>query len=188
MPHLAPLPSVVMAAVTPVTYTEYYCVMKKDPHEGYPSAAYEDEMPVPVGSIKTMPTNIITAVCRDSNPDAYILFSKGWYKGPYVRVLLQVTMCPHSQGCASSFMRAPIAQYEDVRLLGPTFMRLPAQDFHVKNAVVRVVAQMALTYAVGGGGAERIMGPFSTTEKNTEEVEVRTLLHFTYRFFPLALD
>ena len=59
MPHLAPLPSVVMAAVTPVTYTEYYCVMKKDPHEGYPSAAYEDETPVPVGSIKTMPTNII---------------------------------------------------------------------------------------------------------------------------------
>ena len=59
-----------MLAVTPVTYAEYYRVVTNDPHEGYPSAVYEDETPVPVGGIIPTPANIVTAVCGDSNPDA----------------------------------------------------------------------------------------------------------------------
>ena len=85
-----------MAAVRPVTYEEYYRVVTNDPHEGDPSAVYEDETPVPVGGIRLTPANIVTAVCGDLNPDAYLLFSKGGYGVPYARVLLQVTMCPHS--------------------------------------------------------------------------------------------
>ena len=85
-------------------------------------------------------------------------------------------------------MGAPISQYEDVRLLGPTFVRLPAQVFHVKKAVVPVVAQMAPTYAVAGGGAENLLGPFTTTDANTDEVEVRRLVHLPYRFVFLDLD
>ena len=107
---------------------------------------------------------------------------------PYARVLLQVTMCPLSPGRASSFAGAPIAQYEDVRLLGPTFVRLPAQTFHVKKAVVPIVAQMAPAYAAGRGEAENLLGPFDMTDKHTEEVEVRTLVHIPYRFVPLVLD
>ena len=57
-------------------------------------------------------------------------------------------MCPHSQGHASSFVGPPIAQLEDVMLLGPTFVRLPAQAFYVKKSMVPVVAQMAPDYAV----------------------------------------
>ena len=67
-------------------------------------------------------------------------------------------MCPCSQGRASSFAGAPIAHLEDVRLLGPTFIRLPSQAFYVKKAVVPAVAQMAPAYAAGGGGAERLLG------------------------------
>ena len=93
-------------------------------------------------------------------------------------------MRPRSRGRASSFVGAPIAQYEDVRLLGPTSVRLLAQAFHVKKAVVPVVAQMAPAYAAGGGGAENLLGPFPTTDENTEEVEVRTLVHLPYRFAP----
>ena len=93
------------------------------------------------------------AVCGDSNPDAYLLFSIWVDRNPYTRVLLQVTMCPHSQGRALSFAGPPIAQFKDVRLLGPTFVRLPAQAFYVKKAVVTVVAQMAPAYAAGEGGA-----------------------------------
>ena len=97
-------------------------------------------------------------------------------------------MCPRSRGRASSFTGAPIAKFEDVRLLGPTFVRLLAQDFHVKKAVVPVVAQMAPYYAAGGGRAEKLLGPFDITNEHTEDVEVRTLVHLPYRFVPLALD
>ena len=97
-------------------------------------------------------------------------------------------MCPRSRGRASSFAVALIAQYEDVRLLGPTFVHLPAQAFHVNKAVVPVVAQMSPAYAAGGGGVEKLLGPFATTDANTEEVEVRTLVHLPYRFSPLAFD
>ena len=67
-------------------------------------------------------------------------------------------------------------------------MRLPAQAFYVKMAVVPAVAQMAPAYAAGGGGAERIQGPYDVLDTHAEEVEVRTLVHLPYRFFPLALD
>ena len=63
-----------MAAVTPVTYAEYYRVMTNNPHEGDQSAVYEDKTPVPVSGIRPTPANIITAVCGDSNPYAYLLF------------------------------------------------------------------------------------------------------------------
>ena len=97
-------------------------------------------------------------------------------------------MCPRSRGRASSFAGAPIAQFEDVWLLGPTFVRLPAQAFYIKKAVVLVVAQMAHAYAAGGGGSKKLLGPFETTNEHTDEVEVRTLGHLPYRFVPLALD
>ena len=87
-----------------------------------------------------------------------------------------------------SFAGGAVAQYEDVRLLGPTFVRLPAQDFHVKKAVVLVIAHMDPAYAAGGGGAEKLLGPFATTDRHMEEVEVCTLVHLPYRFAPLALD
>ena len=72
--------------------------------------------------------------------------------------------------------------------MGPTFVRLPAHDFYVKEAVVTVVAQMAPDYTAGGGGAEKLLGPFDILDDHTEEVEVRTLMHLLYRFIPLALD
>ena len=97
-------------------------------------------------------------------------------------------MCPRSRGRALSFVGAPISQFEDFWLLGPTFVRLPAQAFYVKKAMMPVVAQMAPAYAAGGGGAEKIMGPFEITDEHTEEVEVRTLVHLPYRFVPLSLD
>ena len=97
-------------------------------------------------------------------------------------------MCPRSQGHASIFAGAPIAQLEDVRLLGPTFLMLPAQAFYVKKAVVPAVAQMAPTYAAGGGGAEKLLGPYDVLDDHWEEVEVRTLVHLPYRFVHLALD
>ena len=67
-------------------------------------------------------------------------------------------------------------------------MRLPAQAFNVKKALVLAVAQMAPAYAAVGGGAEKLLGLFDVLEDHSEEVEVRTLLHLPYRFFPLALD
>ena len=82
---------------------------------GGPGVVYEDEMPVPVGGIRPTPANIFSAVCGDSNPDAYLLFLRGGDGVPFVRVLLQVTMCPCSQGRASSFAGGPIAQFEDSR-------------------------------------------------------------------------
>ena len=129
-----------MAAVSPVTYAELYRVVKNDPHDGDPSAIYEDKTPVPVRGVRATSANIVSAVYRDSNPDAYLMFTRGGDGVPIAPVLLQVTMCPRSRGRASSFSGAPIAQLEDVRLLGPTFMRLPAQAFYVKKAVVPAVA------------------------------------------------
>ena len=85
-------------------------------------------------------------------------------------------------------MGAPIAQLEEVRLLGPTFVRLPAQAFYVKKTVVPAVAQMAPAYAAGGGGLERLLGPYDVLDNHVEEVEVRTLVHLPYRCAPLALD
>ena len=67
-------------------------------------------------------------------------------------------------------------------------MRLPAQDFYVKKAVVSVVAQMAPAYAAGGGGAEKLLRPFDILDDHTEEVEVCTLMNLPYRFVPLTLD
>ena len=116
------------------------------------------------------------------------MFTRGVDGVPYARVLLQVTMCPLSRGRASSFAGAPIAQFEGVWLLGPTFVRLPSQAFYVKKAMVPVVAQMAPTYAAGGGRAENILEPFDILDDHTEEVQVCTLLHLPYRFVLLALD
>ena len=130
-----------MAAVSPVTYAEFYRVVKNDPHDGDPSAIFKDETPVPVGGVQTTLANIVSAVFRDSNPDAYLLFTRGGDGVPIACVLLQVTMCPCSRGRASSFAGDPISQLEDVRLLGPTFVRLLAQAFYVKKAVVPAVFQ-----------------------------------------------
>ena len=40
-----------MAAVTPVTYAELYRVVTNDPHNGDPSAVYNDETSVHVGGL-----------------------------------------------------------------------------------------------------------------------------------------
>ena len=75
-----------MASVMPVTYSEYYRVVTNSPHEGDPSAVYEDETPVPVGGIRLTPAKIVTAVCGNSKPDAYVLFPRERGKGvPYAR-------------------------------------------------------------------------------------------------------
>ena len=139
-----------MAAVLPITYSEFYCAVANDPHDRYQSAIFEDETPVHVRGVRATPANIISAVCGDTNPDAYLLFTKGGDVVPIARVLLQVTMCPCSQGRASSFEGALIAQLDDVRLLGSTFAKLPAQAFYVKKAVVPAVAQMAPAFTAGG--------------------------------------
>ena len=118
-----------MAAVLPVSYAEFYRVVTNDPHDGNPTDIFEDKTPVHVGGVRAAPANIISAVCGDTNPDAYLLFTKGGDGVPIARVLLQVTMCPRSRGRASIFAGAPIAQLEDIRLLGPTFVRLPDQAF-----------------------------------------------------------
>ena len=54
-----------MAAVTTVTYVEFYRVVTNDPHKGDPSAVYEEETPVPVGGIRPTLANIFLAVCGD---------------------------------------------------------------------------------------------------------------------------
>ena len=145
-------------------------------------------MLVHVKGVIATPANIVSAVWGDSNPDAYLLFTRGGDGVPIAHVLLQVTMCPCSQGCASSFAGAPIAQLGDVRLLGSTLVRLPSQAFYVKKAVVSEVAQMTPAYAAGGGGVEKLLGPYDVLDDHSEEVEVRTLVHLPYRFVPLALD
>ena len=83
--------------------------------------------------VRATPANIISAVCGDTNPDACLLFTKGVDGVPISRVLLQVTMCPRSRGRPTSFAGGLIAQLEDVRLLAPTFVRLPALAFYVKK-------------------------------------------------------
>ena len=65
-------------------------------------------------------------------------------------------------------------------MLGQTFVRLTSKDFYVKKSVVLAVAQMALAYATGGGGAERLLGPYNVLENNVEEVKVCTLVHLPY--------
>ena len=40
-----------MAAVTPVTYTEFYRVVTNDPHDGEPSAVYDGDKPAHVGRL-----------------------------------------------------------------------------------------------------------------------------------------
>ena len=67
-------------------------------------------------------------------------------------------------------------------------MRLPAHAFQVNKVVVPVISQMAPAYSAGGGGKEKLLGPFAMTVENTEEVEVGTLVLLPYRFVPLALD
>ena len=67
-----------------------------------------------------------------------------------------------------SFTGAPIPQLEDVRLLGPTFVRLVAQAFYLKKAVVPAVAQIAPAYASEVGGAERLMGPYDVLGNHAE--------------------
>ena len=59
-----------MAAVTPVTYAEFYRAVTNNPHDGDPSAVYDNETPVHVGGLRATPANIVSAVCGDSNPDA----------------------------------------------------------------------------------------------------------------------
>ena len=81
-----------MAAVSTVTYAEFYRVVTNDPHDGDPSAIFEDETPVPVRGVRVTPAKIVSAVCKDSNPDAYLLFTRGVDGVPIARVLLQVTM------------------------------------------------------------------------------------------------
>ena len=61
-----------MTDVTPVTYAEYYHILTNNPYEGDPSAVYEDETLVPVGGIRPTPANIVSTVCGDFNPDAYL--------------------------------------------------------------------------------------------------------------------
>ena len=119
------------------------------------------------GGVRATPSNIISSVYGDNNPDTYLLFTKGGDGVPIARILLQVTMCPRSQGRASSFSGDPISQLEDVRILGPTFVRLPDQAFYVKKAVVTAVAQMAPAYAAGGGGAERLLGTYDVLDTHT---------------------
>ena len=141
--NLAPLLSVVMAAVTLITYAEFYRVVTNDPHEGDLSAVYEDETPVPVGGIRPTPANIVSAVCGDSNPDAYLLFSRGGDKVPYARILLQVTMCPRSQGHASS-------------LGGGT--NCSVQGRSAPRTDLRVSAGPGLLHQEGGGAGRRPYG------------------------------
>ena len=66
------------------------------PHDRDPSAISEDKTPVHVGGVWATSDNIISAVCGDTNPDVYLLFTKGGDGVPIARVLLQVTMCPRS--------------------------------------------------------------------------------------------
>ena len=78
----APLPPVVMAAVSPVSYTEFYRVVTNDLHDGDPTAIFEDETPVHVGGFWATPESIVSIVCGDINPDAYLLFTKGGDRVP----------------------------------------------------------------------------------------------------------
>ena len=95
---------------SPQTAETMLAVVTNDPHNGDPTAIFEDEMPVHVGGVWETPASIISTVCGDINPDAYLLFIKGGDGVPIACILLQVTMCPCSQGRASSFAGDLIAQ------------------------------------------------------------------------------
>ena len=82
--------------MSPVSYAEFYRIVMNDPHNGDPTAIFEDKTLVHVGGVQATPANIISAVYGDTNPDAYILSTKGGDGVPIARILLQVTMCPHS--------------------------------------------------------------------------------------------
>ena len=66
-----------MAAVSPVSYAEFYCVVTNDPHDEDPTAFFEDETPVHVGGVRATPASFVSTVCGDINPYAYLLFTKG---------------------------------------------------------------------------------------------------------------
>ena len=85
-----------MAAVLPVSYLEFYHVVTNDPHDGDPTAIFEDETPVHVGGVRATPASIISTVGGYINPYAYLLFNAGGDGVPIPRILLQVTMCPRS--------------------------------------------------------------------------------------------
>ena len=85
-----------MEAVLPVLYAEFYRVVTNDPHYGDPTAIFEEETPFHVGGVQATPASIISTVCGNINPDAYLLFTKGGDGVPIVRVLLQVTIYPRS--------------------------------------------------------------------------------------------
>ena len=166
MRHIAPLPSVVMVAATPVTYAEYYRVVTNDPHEGDRSAVYKYKTPVPVGGIRPTPANIVTSVYGDSNPDAYLLLSKGGGQGPLrahppaghnvsTQSRMGIKLCGGAD-CAIRGRAAPCTHL--CVLTGPG---LPCE-----KAVVPVVAQMAPAYAAREG-AEKLLGPFATIDANT---------------------
>ena len=48
-----------MAAVSPVSYAELYRVVTNDPHDGDPTAIFEDETPVHVGGVQATLASII---------------------------------------------------------------------------------------------------------------------------------
>ena len=83
-----------MAAVLPVSYAEFYHVVTNNPHDGDPTDIFEDKTPVRVSGVWSMPASIISTVCGNINPDAYLLLTKRGDGVPIARVLLQVTMCP----------------------------------------------------------------------------------------------
>ena len=76
-----------MAVVLPVLYAEFYRVVTNDPHDGDPTAIFEDETPFHIGGVWATPVSIISTVCGYINPDAYLLFTKGGDGFPIVRVL-----------------------------------------------------------------------------------------------------
>ena len=66
-----------MAAMSPISYGEFYRVVTNNPHDGYPTAIFMDKTPFHVGGVRATPESIISIVCGDINPDAYLLFTKG---------------------------------------------------------------------------------------------------------------
>ena len=61
--HLAPFPPVVMSAVSPVSYAEFYRIVTNNPHDGDPTTIFEDKTPVHVGGVRATPASIISTVC-----------------------------------------------------------------------------------------------------------------------------
>ena len=82
-----------MAAVSPVSYAEFYRVVTNDPHDGDPTANVQDETPVLVGGVWATPESIISTVCGDINPDTYLLFTKGGETGSQLRASSCRSLC-----------------------------------------------------------------------------------------------